>query len=102
MGTASPPDFANVVESLSIHGSDGLGNAGFSVSRLQHQHPSDKILSDEIHAAPDEVTVLCLGPLTNVARALQRDPQLCELVDRFIIVGGAVKGVGNVTPVAEF
>ena len=48
------------------------------------------------------MTVLCLGPLTNVARALQRDPQLCEMVDRFIIVGGAVKGIGNVTPVAEF
>jgi purine nucleosidase len=90
------------IDLLQLHGSDGLGNAGFEVSQLHHKHPSDKLISDEVRAAPGQVTIICLGPLSNVARAFQRDPQLPELVDRIIIAGGAVNGIGNVTPSAEF
>ena len=52
-----------------MHGDDGLGNAGLAVLQLTRQHPSEKIIGDEIRAAPNEVTLLCLGPLTNFARA---------------------------------
>ena len=84
-----------------IHGDDGLANVGFRVSELHHSHPSDKLICDEVRTAPDEVAIIALGPLTNIASAFQRDPDLAMLVDRIIISGGSVTG-GNATPAAEF
>ena len=101
VGTASPVDDAPAVDGGALHGADGLGNAHFPSVQLHHQHPSDKLICDEVHAAPDEVTILCLGPLTNVAGAMKRDPELCSLVSRIIITGGSVGVGGNVTPAAE-
>jgi len=101
VGTASPVVDASAVDGSALHGADGLGNAGFPSVQLHHQHPSDKLICDEVHAAPDEVTILCLGPLTNVAGAMKRDPELCSLVSRIIITGGSVGVGGNVTPAAE-
>ncbi|NLX54630.1 MAG: nucleoside hydrolase [Planctomycetaceae bacterium] len=85
-----------------MHGDDGLGNQGHVISRLHHQHPSEKVICDVVRADPHRVTLICLGPLTNIARAFQRDPELPVLVDRLVISGGCVDGVGNVTAVAEF
>lgn len=102
LGAASAADTAPVVDARHLHGDDGLANLGLQVSKLARQHPSEKLICDEVRAAPGEVSILCLGPLTNVARALQRDPSLAGLVDRLIIVGGSVKAIGNITPCAEF
>lgn len=85
-----------------INGEDGLGNFGFRVSELHHSHPSDKIICDAVRADPEEVTIIALGPLTNIASAFHRDPELPGLVDQIIMVGGSVNGIGNVSPVAEF
>src|SRR5439155_1051042 len=84
-----------------LHGPDGLGGAGLEVSKLARQHPAEKLISDEVRAAPDEVTIVCLGPLTNLARALTREPDLTDLISRIVIRGGAINGIGNVTPCAE-
>ena len=102
VGTASPPEGAPAIDGTPLNGEDGLGNTGFRVSKLHHQHPSDKIICDEVHAAEDEVVLLCLGPLTNVARALQRDSELGTLINRIVIAGGSVGVGGNVTAAAEF
>jgi inosine-uridine nucleoside N-ribohydrolase len=90
------------VEPTRWHGADGLGNAGLRVAELHNLHPSSKVLCDEIRAASGEVTVVALGPLTNVAAALQRDPKLAEQIGRLIIMGGTHHGPGNVTPAADF
>lgn len=87
---------------LHLHGADGLGNAGFPISQLHHQHPSEKVICDLVRANPNEVTIIALGPLTNIARAFRLDPDLPTLVDRVIIVGGSIDGIGNVTASAEF
>lgn len=102
LGVGSPLDTSPGVDGRHLHGDDGLGNAGLQVSRLQHQHPSEKILCDEVRAAPEQITILCLGPLTNVARAFQRDPALPGLVGRLILAGGSVHSGGDVTAAAEF
>ena len=102
IGMASPPDLRPGVSGQAFHGEDGLGNTGFEVSELHHQHPSDKVICDVVRAAPEEVTIITLGPLTNVARAFQRDPQLPGLVGRLIMMGGSIHGVGNITPAAEY
>jgi purine nucleosidase len=102
IGVASEPDFGLPRRTTHPHGADGLGNAEFQVSQLQHRHPSDKLICDEVHAAPGEVTIVALGPLTNVARAFQRDPALPELVSQLVMMGGTLEGPGNITPAAEF
>jgi inosine-uridine nucleoside N-ribohydrolase len=102
VGTATALENVPSPNARHIHGDDGLGNAGFQVSQLARQHPSEKLICDEVRAAPGEVTILCLGPLTNIARALTRDPAIAAQMGRLIIMGGAVNCIGNITPSAEF
>ncbi len=102
LGKAAEPEHDPQVDSRHLFGSDGLGDAGFPVAELHHQHPSDKVIADQIRQAPDEVTLVALGPLTNVAGALRREPSLAGLVGQIVIMGGAVAVNGNVTPAAEF
>jgi inosine-uridine nucleoside N-ribohydrolase len=102
VGVAVEIEDAPATDGTALHGKDGLGNAGFRISELHHQHPSDKIICDEVRSAEDEVTILCLGPLTNLARALKRDPELGTMINQVVIAGGSVSVGGNVTPAAEF
>ncbi len=102
VGAASPPDHGLPVDGRLLHGVDGLGGANFQVAELRSRHPAEKIICDEVHAAPESVTLVALGPLTNIARAFQRDPDLPSLVTRIIMMGGTVQGAGNITPAAEF
>ncbi len=85
-----------------LHGANGLGDAEFKVAELHHRHASDKVICDEVHAAPGAVTIVALGPLTNIAAAFQRDPDLAMMVGHLVISGGAITAPGNVTPSAEF
>jgi purine nucleosidase len=102
IGEASAPELGLPVRKIHLHGPDGLGNTNFQVSELQHRHLSDKVICDEVRAAPGEVTIVALGPLTNVARAFARDPALPEMVGQIVMMGGTLDGVGNVTPAADF
>ena len=102
VGAASPPESSCGMDGRALHGDDGLANIGLNVSRLHHQHASEKILCDEIRGAPEQVTILCLGPLTNVSRALQRDPGIVSQIGRLVIAGGSVQAGGDVTAAAEF
>lgn len=101
VGTATSRDDAPAIDGTLLNGHDGLGNAGFALAQLHHRHPSDKIIFDEVRAAPDEVSILCLGPLTNLALALKRDPELASQINRIVIAGGSVSVGGNITPAAE-
>lgn len=102
LGVATPLDNAPCVDGRLFHGVDGLGNAGFVVAELHHRHPAEKVICDVVRASPEEVTIVALGPLTNIARAFNRDPELVTLVGRIIMTGGSVDGIGNVTPAAEY
>jgi inosine-uridine nucleoside N-ribohydrolase len=99
---AAPLDSPLPEDGRQLHGPDGLGNAGFPVAELHNVHPAEKVLCDEVRAAPEEITIIASGPLTNIARAMQRDPSFPAMVGRLVIVGGTVVGPGNVTPAAEF
>jgi inosine-uridine nucleoside N-ribohydrolase len=102
LGSASEPDNRLAVDRRSLYGSDGLGGANFAVAERQHLLPSEKVICDQVRDAPHEVTIVALGPLTNIARAFIRDPELPALVGRIVIMGGTVSGPGNITPAAEF
>jgi purine nucleosidase len=101
LGAASTADDVPYTDGRHLHGPDGLGGAGFAVSKLARQHPAEKLISDEVRAAPSDITIVCLGPLTNVARALTREPELVDLISRIVIRGGSVNCQGDVTPCAE-
>lgn len=102
IGTATDPDFGLPSDARHLFGADGLGNANFEVAELVNQHPSEKLIADVVKAHPGEVTIVALGPLTNIARAFQRDPSLPGAIGRLVILGGTFEGPGNVTPAAEF
>jgi inosine-uridine nucleoside N-ribohydrolase len=102
IGEGSLPEMGLPKRNVQLHGADGLGNANFEVSQLQHRHPSEKVICDEARAANGELTIVALGPLTNIARALARDPGLAEAVSQVVIMGGTLAGPGNITPAAEF
>ncbi len=102
LGMAGNCDNAPAVNTSYLFGEDGLGNTGFEVSQRQHALTSEKLIGDIIRAHPDEVTILCLGPLTNVAKAFKRDPSLVGSVDQIAMTGGSTSGKGNISAAAEF
>ncbi len=89
-----------------IHGEDGLGDAGVTQSfaaRPADGHAADRMV-EIIKANPGRVTILAVAPLTNLALALDRDPDIAALVKDVVIMGGAFAWGGrrgNATPVAE-
>lgn len=85
-----------------IHGESGLDGPAFgppSVA-LDHRHAVDVII-EAVHAHPGELCLIAVGPLTNVAAALRRDPSIAGKIRRIALMGGAIR-VGNTTPAAEF
>lgn len=102
LGMATSADDAPAVDTRYLYGEDGLGNAGFETSQRQHALSAEKLIIDTVRANPDEVTILCLGPLTNLARAFRRDPHLPGMIDRVVMTGGSLTAQGNITPCAEF
>jgi purine nucleosidase len=85
-----------------FHGRDGLGDHGYPPPRKapEKQHAAEAIVA-AIESNPGLVLVT-LGPLTNIALALQRNPGIAAKVGRCVIMGGAPCCEGNVTPAAEY
>ncbi len=99
---AAAPDQLVEIDPRQINGHDGLGNSGLAGAGLVKVLPADKILIEEVRGAPDEVILLTLGPLSNLAQAMQRDSAWTGLVGRLIASGGSLNAEGDATPAAEF
>lgn len=102
VGAAIEPETAPAGNMAFLSGSDGLGNAVFQVAELHQRHPSEKVLAESIRTSGEQLTILTLGPLTNVGLCLRRDPAIVGQVGQFVIAGGTYAVPGNVTPSAEF
>ena len=84
-----------------VHGSDALGDVGVPPpAGLPQARPAVYELVERIMASPGEITLIALGPLTNVALALSLEPRLASALAALIVMGGAVLTHGNVTEVA--
>ena len=97
------PLLRSVEYSYWFHGQDGMGNMHYPQTLLKPQstHAVDLII-ETLKTNPGEVTLVTLGPLTNIATALLRAPEIGSLVQRCVVMGGAANVVGNVTPAAEY
>ncbi|HKW62840.1 MAG TPA: nucleoside hydrolase [Candidatus Acidoferrum sp.] len=85
-----------------FHGKDGLGDHGYPPpKRALEKKPAVDAIIETIEANPGLVLVT-LGPLTNIALALQKQPNIAARVGRCVIMGGAPCCEGNVTPAAEY
>ena len=90
----NPPDF--------VHGTDGFGNTNQAKSSLQVASASAAdFIVQTINGNPGEITILAIGRLTNLARALALDPGIAANIKDVVLMGGALHVPGNVTPVAE-
>jgi purine nucleosidase len=85
------------------HGNTGLGYAKLPEpgSRPVVQHGSD-FLIEQVMSNPGEITLVAIGPLTNVALAIRKEPRIVQAVRELFIMGGALRHEGNTTPLAEF
>jgi len=90
-----PPDF--------IHGGDGLGNLPprLALGGQADARPAAQFIVEMARQFPGEITLVAVGPLGNLAAALQLDPGLPQRVREVILMGGTVLESGNVSPVAE-
>ncbi|MFO0798080.1 MAG: nucleoside hydrolase [Gemmataceae bacterium] len=89
-------------DGLALHGPGGLGGVNFPTATRHALHPADKVLVELAHEHPREVTLVCLGPLTTLAAALDRDPTLPAVLSETVVVGGSWKVPGNAGPGSEF
>ena len=99
----SSPLLSAPVEAAEVHGENGLGGVILPEPQQQplEQHAVDVII-EKVLAEPGEITLVAVGPLTNLALALRREPRLAQAVREVVIMGGALLVPGNITPCAEF
>ena len=85
-----------------VHGHDGLAGVDLPAPTTKVvSTDAPAFLADKIRNSPDPVTLIAIGPLTNIAHLVDQHPDVIAMIDRFVIMGGAAR-TGNVTPVAEF
>ena len=90
------------VDATYVHGSDGLGGIGFEMpKRMPEAEDAIDFLVRKVAENPGEITVVPIGALTNIALAVQKDPNFVRNVKSIVLMGGA-EGRGNVTETAEF
>ncbi|CAL0308422.1 unnamed protein product [Lupinus luteus] len=85
-----------------VHGADGLGNQNFPPPKGKPlEESAAAYLVQQAKENPGKITVVALGPLTNIALAVQLDPEFYKNIGQIVILGGAFAVNGNVNPAAE-
>ena len=89
--------------SAHVHGESGIGNSQLPQPETKpiSQHAVDYLI-ERVLAEPGEISIFPIGPLTNVAMAIRKEPRFAEAVKELVIMGGAILEHGNITPQAEF
>jgi inosine-uridine nucleoside N-ribohydrolase len=99
---ARAPLVRRLVTAAYAHGENGLGGAVFPEPKLKPvAEPAAELIRQIVRKYPGEVTLIPVGPLTNIATALNLDTELAGMVRGIVLMGGSLSG-GNITPAAEF
>jgi purine nucleosidase len=89
-----------------IHGDDGMGNLSQTLPASRRQwkqaRAADDIIIEKLSTAPGEITLVAIGPLTNLAAAEEKHAGILAKAKELVVMGGAFNRPGNITPVAEF
>jgi purine nucleosidase len=98
---AQHPLFQKLITAEFWHGRNGLANIELPASKckVDARYGPDLII-ELVHAAPHEITLVPVGPLSNIALAVEKDPSIVPLVKEVILMGGSITG-GNVNAAAE-
>ncbi len=101
---ASEPIDRPLVTAENVHGKTGLDGPDLPAPTmpLQPGHAVDFIIETLLAHPPGDVTLCTLGPLTNIAMALQRAPEIADRIGQIVMMGGGFFEGGNITPAAEF
>jgi inosine-uridine nucleoside N-ribohydrolase len=122
LGVTDPPPVARgaerplrraLVDAAHVHGPDGVGGITALVEpgggprypsprSTASNRPAVDVILEIVKSHPGEITLIAVGPLTNVALAIERDRTAMAQLAELIIMGGSLCGIGNVTPTAEF
>jgi purine nucleosidase len=98
---AEHPLFQKLITAEFWHGKNGLGNIELPPSKCKvDSRFGPDLIIEMVHAAPHEITLVPVGPLTNIALAVEKDPSIVPLVKEVILMGGSISG-GNVNASAE-
>ena len=86
-----------------VHGSSGMGQANLPEprSKIVESHAIDYLI-ERFLAEPGQISLFAIGPLTNVALAIRKEPRIVHAIKELVIMGGAIRSGGNVSPLAEF
>ena len=96
------PLFKTYISAQDTHGCDGLGESGYTSSgEVQFHQDAPGFICDALKNEKN-VSIIALGPMTNLAKAIARDPQAMEHLQEMISMGGSYKSHGNCSPVAEY
>jgi inosine-uridine nucleoside N-ribohydrolase len=99
---ARAPLARRLVTASYVHGENGLGGAVFPEPTTKPSAiPAPEMIRQIVRKYPGEITLITIGPLTNIAIALTLDPELASIVRAIVMMGGSLSG-GNITPAAEF
>src|SRR6266550_6834780 len=99
---AKAPLMRRLVSAAYAHGENGLGGAVFPEPNLKPvTEPAAEFIRHIVRKYPNEVTLITIGPLTNIATALNADSELAGMIKSMVMMGGSLSG-GNITPAAEF
>jgi pyrimidine-specific ribonucleoside hydrolase len=99
---ASHPLVRRLVTAGHVHGVNGLAGVDFPEPKTKPvRETAPEIIRRIVRENPGEITIVAVGPLTNVALALRADPELARMIPAIAIMGGSLSG-GNMTPAAEF
>jgi inosine-uridine nucleoside N-ribohydrolase len=99
---ARTPLLRRLITATYVHGENGLAGAVFPDPTLKPiTEAAADVIQDTASKYPSEITLITIGPLTNIAAALHADPDLARKIPRLVMMGGSLSG-GNITPAAEF
>ncbi len=99
---AQHPLFQKLLTAEAWHGKNGMGNVELPPSKCKvDQRWAPDLIIEMVHANPHEITLIPIGPLTNIALAIEKDPSIIPLVKEVVIMGGGITG-GNENGAAEF
>jgi inosine-uridine nucleoside N-ribohydrolase len=99
---ASVPLVRRLITAKYVHGNNGLGGVDFPAPKLKPvAETASELISRLVRANPGQITIVAVGPLTNIATVLRADPEIARMIPEIVIMGGSLSG-GNITPAAEF